>query len=84
MADRFSEDIIGLTKYSEHSCLVCAKYPHPSLTCHCSTSCNVSVSTAVTADYLVASAMSQLTQVCHVKGSTDPSCLDFVIYTLVC
>ena len=33
---------------------------------------------------LAASAMSQITQVCHIKGSTDPPCLDFAVYTAVC
>ena len=34
------------------------------------------------ADCLAASAMSQLTQVCHVKGSTDPSY--HAVYTVIC
>ena len=28
---------------------------------------------------IAASAMSRLTQECHVKGNTDPSCLNFAV-----
>ena len=52
----------------------CAKYLHPS-----------AMSTPVVADCLYSSiSYVTINPICHIKHSTEPSCLDFAVHTLVC